>query len=419
MQPAPSDSKPVPFAARGYVTDVSYVRTFTRELAPAWLDHVALVAGFAPPARDCGFSWCDLGCGLGLTATILAATHPSGRFCGIDAMPAHIDEAQRFAAECAIENVEFQAADFATATESNFGGFDYIVSHGVYSWVDEASQAALRRFIERQLKPGGLAYVSYYAVPGRAADLPFQRLVRAIGRTLPGDSAKACAAAIEIVNRFTRLKAPALAASPMAVEVNEHPENYDVANLAHEYMAADWNPLCVTDVRAAMAAIGLEPVGSATLIENYDSLVLGEAEREALATIGDDNARELARDFLIDQFFRRDVFVREGRRLDKEERQDRLLASAFMLTRPASMIEYAATTPTGRLEYDNTAARSVVAALVSGSKRLADVVTEFLIDPRDVLANALGLCAVDALRPVERGRAPVGGLNHAICRRLG
>jgi SAM-dependent methyltransferase len=115
---------------------VPYVPTFMPELAPAWLDHVSLVSGLTPPARDGGFAWCDLGCGLGLTTAVLAATHPAGRFCGFDAMPGHIDQAQQFAAESAIENIEFHAADFAAATEFDFGGFDYIVSHGVYSWVD-------------------------------------------------------------------------------------------------------------------------------------------------------------------------------------------------------------------------------------------------------------------------------------------
>ena len=56
-------------------------------LAPAWLDHVALVGGIEPPARRAGFAWCDLGCGQGITALILAATHPGGVFHGIDAMP--------------------------------------------------------------------------------------------------------------------------------------------------------------------------------------------------------------------------------------------------------------------------------------------------------------------------------------------
>jgi hypothetical protein len=67
------------FKSNGYVTDVPYVHVFTRELAPAWLDHVALVAGFAPPVREKGFAWCDLGCGQGFTAMVLAATNPSGR----------------------------------------------------------------------------------------------------------------------------------------------------------------------------------------------------------------------------------------------------------------------------------------------------------------------------------------------------
>jgi SAM-dependent methyltransferase len=179
-------------------------------------------------------------------------------------MPEHIDEARQFAVECKITNIDFHAADFAAATDMNVEGFDYIVTHGVYSWIGKQAQADLRRFIDRHLKPGGLVYVSYYAMPGRAADLPFQRLVRAIGRTLPGDNATACASAIEIVNKFTAVKAPALVASPMASQLNEHPEKFPVAHLAHEYMAENWDPLCVTDVRAAMATIGLEPVGGCT-----------------------------------------------------------------------------------------------------------------------------------------------------------
>src|SRR5262249_13537346 len=146
--------------AASYVTDVPYVRTFVRELAPAWLDHVALLSGFDPPRRDPEFAWCDLGCGQGLTAAILAATHPNGRFCGIDFMTTHIESAQRFATECGIKNAEFYAADFATAGETDFGRFDYIVSHGVYSWVNEQTQDAMLRFIDRHLKPGGLVYVS-------------------------------------------------------------------------------------------------------------------------------------------------------------------------------------------------------------------------------------------------------------------
>src|SRR5215831_4771236 len=140
---------------QGYATDVPYLRDFKRQLAPAWLNHVALVAESEPPARNSHFAWCDLGCGQGVTANILAATHPGGIFHAIDAMPAHIDHAGRLAAEAAIPNVGFHCVDFTAAVDVELPLFDYIVAHGVYSWVDSANQGALRRFIDRRLKPGG------------------------------------------------------------------------------------------------------------------------------------------------------------------------------------------------------------------------------------------------------------------------
>ena len=76
---------------RGYVTDVPYTRGFYRELVPAWLDFVATLSGVGPPARSEGFTWCDLGCGQGVTTVVMAATHPRGHFVGIDVLPEHID----------------------------------------------------------------------------------------------------------------------------------------------------------------------------------------------------------------------------------------------------------------------------------------------------------------------------------------
>ncbi len=135
-------------------------------MAPAWLDFVALLSGFEPPARKEGFAWCELGCGQGVTAAILAATHPEGRFCGIDLMPDHIAGAQRLRERAATANLDLHCLDFAAAAERDLPQFDYIVAHGVYSWVDERSRANLRRFIAGHLASPGLVYISYNAMPG-------------------------------------------------------------------------------------------------------------------------------------------------------------------------------------------------------------------------------------------------------------
>lgn len=223
----------------GYATDVPYARTFIRELAPAWLDHVAIVSGFMPPARNGGFAFCDLGCGQGVTTAILAATNPLGRFCGIDAMPSHIQHARRFADEGAVANADFFAADFDAATGMDLPGFDYIVAHGVYSWVNRESQASLSTFVDRHLRPGGLVYISYNAAPGRIADQPFQRLVRGLGSTASGDSTARYRAAAKVMHTLADLKPRALSACPFLKTLRNDKERFSESYLVHELMTAN------------------------------------------------------------------------------------------------------------------------------------------------------------------------------------
>src|SRR6516165_5308299 len=401
----------------GYATDIPYLRDFKPQLAPAWLDHVALVAGVEPPARKAGFAWCDLGCGQGVTANILAATHPGGTFHAIDAMPVHIDHARRLAGEAGISNVGFHCVDFAAAVDLDLPLFDYIVTHGVYSWVDAANQRALRRFFDRRLKPGGLVYVSYNAMPGWARDLPFQRLLRELARGSSGDSAARVDAALEIIRALAGTGVPALTPSFIVGELEQRPEDYTPAYLVHEFMPGAWQPLYVTEVRAAMKTIGFTPVGSASLIENLDPLVLSENAREMLGAIPDDDLRELVRDFYLDQRFRCDVFARDNRRLDGERCRDALLARTFALARPASAIRYSAATAAGFHPYNNPTARAIVGALAAGPRSLADV-TPVLAPAQDLATNVLVLCAVGDAMPVEPVRAPVETFNRAIFRRL-
>jgi SAM-dependent methyltransferase len=396
----------------GYVTDVPYVRTFTRELAPAWLDHVALISGVEPPRRNDGFRWCDLGCGHGFTAAVLAATHPSGEFVGIDVNPAHTESARQLAVHAGVSNARFLAADFNAAARSGLPAFDYIVSHGVYSWVSEPVRASWRRFIQQHLKPGGLVYVSYNALPGRAADLPLQRLVRALGSTLAGDSEERASSALGMVRSMLGLKVPTLVASPMATVLTGSEER-GPAYLAHELMGADWEPLSVMTVRADLASIGLLPVGSAMLIENHDAFVLGRAARAQLQAITDPDVREFARDYFISQSFRRDVFTFGGRRLSDAERHDGLMDRAWWLSRQPGPMEYWVQTPAGKLNFDNPAARHIVNTLAAGPRRLREI-SNNLVAGDDLIANALVLSAAGVIWPVEGGDASVDLINRAI-----
>jgi hypothetical protein len=330
-------------------------------------------------------------------------------------MPVHIGLARGLAAAAGIANVHFHAVDFAV-TDLGLPRFDYLVAHGVYTWIDATGRDAVRRFIDDHLAPGGLVYISYNAMPGWARDLPFQRLLRELAGAAAGDSARRVAASVDWV-RSLAPDAPALAASFIVRELSERPGDYPARYLVHEYLHRAWQPLYVTEMRADMAKIGLTPVGSATLIENFDDLVLGEAASERLAAIPDGNLRELVRDYFLDQRFRCDVFARGNRRLDAAERERRLLAGGLALAQPPALIRFMTMTPRGRVGYDSPAARAIVAALSSGPRVPADLVAD-RPDRRELLEAVLALCAGGDAIPVETFGAAVGALNAALWRRL-
>ena len=174
----------------------------------------------------------------------------------------------------------------------------------------------------------------------------------------------------------------------------------------------------MTEVCFAMATIGLAPVGSATLIDNFDSLVLGRAARKLLSTILDINVRELARDFFINQSFRRDVFVRDPRQLDSRTQRAGLTAATYALMRPASMVKYSTTTSAGRLKFDSKVARKIVDVLSGAPATLTAIATNTATE-REVLASALALAAAGLIAPVEGGRVDVEKFNQAVRFRLG
>jgi SAM-dependent methyltransferase len=405
-------------AASRYVDDVAYVRAFIPELSPAWLDFTALLWGFAPVDRTGGFAWCDLGCGQGVNAAVFAATHPAGRFHGVDFLPEHIDHARGLARAAGVQNATFHAADFGAGVDLDLPPLDYITAHGVYSWVDDRARQDLRRFVERHLKPGGRVYVSYNALPGRTPDAPFQRLMLELGQRGSGDSAQRVRDAAGLAGKLLAMKTPALTASRMAQILLGRGAKHSERYLAHELMGANWRPLSVLDVRADMAGIGLEPAGSASLIENFDDFVLGKAARKLLAKVDDPDLHELVRDYLTNQSFRRDVFVRGGMRLSEAERRRRLLETPFALAAPRARTAYNVRTPAGEIKFDNPVARRMVSALAKGPRRLGELAGDG-VSAGDILANAMILAGAQAIWPVDPGAGGAEAFNRAVFDRLG
>lgn len=394
----------------GYVTDIDYLCHFGPRQSPEWLNLVALVGGRAPPDRTDGYRWCELGCGRGITAIVNAALRPAGRFTAIDLMPSHIDFAREVAGAAGAGNLDLIAADFSAAGDLVEGPFDYLVAHGVYSWIDAAARADLHAFVDRHLAPGGLFYLSYNAMPGWATDAPAQHLLRALAAHEEGTSARRAAVAGA---RLPPLSGSgALSRSPIARDWQSYSAVRHDAYLAHEFLASHWRAFYVDEVRAALAEIGLAPVGSAVLHENFDRFMLRDDQRAALEPY-DGDRRELVRDFLIDQRFRCDVFERQAKPLDQDAVRERLVGLPFALLRPPELIDYRFDSGPRQISFDNPVSRAIVGHL---DRAPAPPGAGVQFELRDLAANTLSLASAGVIGPALASPADSTRLNQALRR---
>jgi hypothetical protein len=129
--------------------------------------HVAAVArlfGLDPaPVDRCRYL--EIGCGDGMHLISCALGVPGGTFVGIDLSSVAIDRGNRILAEMGLTNVKLYAADL-TRWEPPAERFDYVVSHGLYSWIPAPVRDALLGLIARCVSPNGVGYVSYNTYPG-------------------------------------------------------------------------------------------------------------------------------------------------------------------------------------------------------------------------------------------------------------
>jgi SAM-dependent methyltransferase len=135
------------------------------ETHPDRLAAAATLFGMRPaPVRRCRVL--ELGCGDGNNLIPMAYHLPESRFVGVDLAERAIEAGRRTIGDLGLSNIEMVAADLRTVGES-FGSFDYIIAHGVYSWVPQEVRDGLLAVASARLAPQGVAFVSYNAMPGR------------------------------------------------------------------------------------------------------------------------------------------------------------------------------------------------------------------------------------------------------------
>src|SRR5262249_49173778 len=125
---------------------------------PDCLATLATLMGMKPaPVERCRVL--EIGCSTGGNLLSMAEALPEGRFVGIDLSAVQIETGQRVASALGLGNVRLEVRSLLDVDES-FGQFDYIITHGVYSWVPQQVRDHLLKVCKTNLAPHGVAYVS-------------------------------------------------------------------------------------------------------------------------------------------------------------------------------------------------------------------------------------------------------------------
>jgi SAM-dependent methyltransferase len=181
----------------------------------------------------------ELGCGDGGNLLSLAQALPGASFVGIDAAAGAITRGSELARAAGLRNVQLLCLDLEALPEGaelgEGGSFDYILSHGVYSWIPPRARVGLLAGVRRHMAVEGVAYVSYNAYPGS--------YLRDMARDILGyhvmnisDPQAKLAAARELMQTIVAIETP----SPYAQVLREHLERmlrYSTALLFHDDLA--------------------------------------------------------------------------------------------------------------------------------------------------------------------------------------
>jgi methyltransferase-like protein/2-polyprenyl-3-methyl-5-hydroxy-6-metoxy-1,4-benzoquinol methylase len=107
----------------------------------------------------------EIGCSTGGNLIPLACQFPNSEFIGIDASSRQIAIAKGEADELGLKNAHFHVCDVLDYNNTN-EPFDYIICHGVYSWVAANVQDRILSLCRENLAPTGVCYISYNTYPG-------------------------------------------------------------------------------------------------------------------------------------------------------------------------------------------------------------------------------------------------------------
>lgn len=301
----------VPYPSRSYI-----------QTHPARLAAMAALMGLkAPPVESCRVL--EIGTGDGLNILAMAYALPGSEFAGIDLSETAISRGRKWIEELRLTNISLRCADIGAVNSEELGKFDYVIAHGVFSWVPELVREQMLALTRDVLTENGVAYISYNSYPGchiremsrRMMRYHVQRFVSPTDRIAQGRSLLHL-----LVNApDKRVEKEKDAYRLMLEEELEHSLEYDQAAFYHDDLSEINTPYYFHEFMAMAGKHGLQFLAEAQVRDMYPD-GYAPAVMELLAQMAETDflEREQYMDFLKGRRFRQTLLCRAELTLDRE-----------------------------------------------------------------------------------------------------
>lgn len=247
----------------------------------------------------------EIGCSFGGNIIPFAIAHPEAEIIGIDLAEIQVNEGNNIINFLGLNNIKLYHKNIMDFDES-FGKFDYIICHGVFSWVTEEVQNKILEIIRNHLKDNGSAVISYNTYPGWKnidilRDIMQFRIetLNKYGNNIDNyEKVKYGRGAIEFLEKFSFLSEHTKA---MVTDL----KSKDAYYILHEYFEDSNVPLYLHDFNKKLLKYDLFHVVDSDINRSFPIFSDPEVESSVEKECGGDHiAREQYYDYLLNRQFR-------------------------------------------------------------------------------------------------------------------
>jgi len=278
----------------------------------------------------------EIGCAAGGNLIPLAEQIPGVECIGIDRSARQIADGQRVVDALGYDNVYLLAAGVEDI-DASFGDFDFIVCHGVYSWVAGTVQDAILRVCRERLRPDGIAYISYNTLPGWHMRGMIRDLMRHHTLAFPTPSQQVGQARAILDFLAQAVPAEGSAYGALLQQELEGLRNMPDAYIFHEHLEEVNEPLYFRDFVGRAARHGLKYLAEADfatmLTSRFEPEVAETIERMAPDIVG----REQLMDFVCNRTFRQSLLIHRDRWVERTVPLNRI--DGFWLASPVKPVD--------------------------------------------------------------------------------